>query len=311
VPETKTFRAEGGEGRLDKYLAWALRPMTRTYVQKLISDGLVTLNGRPTPAGKSLIAGDEVTVAFPEFSALPAAASAGVPILFEDSDLIVVDKPAGVVVHPAGPHQEDTLVQRLWPKLEPAWKAKIHGVPLHTARPGVVHRLDKGTSGIILIAKNPAAAENLSSQFEKRKVEKIYWALAEGSPGAETGTIRSNVGRDRHRPDRMSVTDPGRPSELEFKVLARFERDALLEVHPLTGRTHQIRVQLASVGHPLVGDGTYGNKGGDRPLLHALRLSFNHPRTKKRLTFSAPLPEDFRAVLAERGFDAFPSKKVE
>jgi 23S rRNA pseudouridine1911/1915/1917 synthase len=188
----------------------------------------------------------------------------------------------------------------------------VQKAPLHTARPGVVHRLDKGTSGVIVVAKTPGAAEALSLQFAERKVEKIYWARVEGLPGSDSGSIRSTVGRDRHHPQRMSVTDPGRPSELEFKVLARSPKhgQSLVEVHPLTGRTHQIRVQLASIGHPLVGDATYGAVAGERPLLHALKLTITHPRTKKRLVFEAPLPKDFRKALKHLGFDAPPVKKV-
>jgi 23S rRNA pseudouridine1911/1915/1917 synthase len=251
-----------------------------------------------------------VTVTLPDFVALPAAAK-GLPVLFEDDELIVVDKPAGMVVHPAGPHQEDTVIQRLWPKLAPAWEDTIKNAALHTARPGVVHRLDKGTSGVMVIAKTPKAAESVSRQFADRTTRKTYWALAQGHPATAKGVVKSTVGRDRKKPHRMSVTDPGRPSELEFTVLARFTGPdrSLLEVRPLTGRTHQIRVQLASVGHPLVGDDTYGGEKGERPMLHALSLAFSHPRTRKRVVFSAPLPADFRKTLKALGFDAFPGKK--
>jgi 23S rRNA pseudouridine1911/1915/1917 synthase len=299
--------------RLDKFLAGRLTSLSRTYLQRLIKEGRVTVNGEKEPSpGRLLTVDEKVALSLPQFAGLPKAVAEKVPVLFEDSELIVVDKPAGVVVHPAGPHQEDTLVQQLWPKLSPAWAKTVKDAPLHTARPGVVHRLDKGTSGVIVVAKTPKTAEALSRQFAERSTEKIYWALVEGNPGTASGVIRSNVGRDRRHPHKMSTTAPGRLSELEFKVVARFENPAkaLLEVHPLTGRTHQIRVQLASLKHPLVGDTAYGGERGERPLLHALSLSFTHPKTKKRLSFSAPLPPDFRKILKKLGFDDFPGKKL-
>lgn len=306
MAEKKTLKVETGGERLDKFLAGEMENLSRSYLQKLIGDGMVTVNGAVAETTRQqVLAGDAVVVTLPAFSGLPASQNKNVPILHEDASLVVVDKPAGWVVHPAGPHQTETLVQRLWPKLSPAWAASVKTAPLHTARPGVVHRLDKGTSGVIVVAKTPAAAANLSAQFAGRTVRKIYWALVHGTPVTETGVIRSTVGRDRRKPHRMSVSDPGRPSELEFKVVARFEKDALLEVHPLTGRTHQIRVQLASLKHPLVGDSTYGgDAAGGRPFLHAKSLSFRHPKTKKEVSFSAPLPPDFKKALKERGFRA-------
>jgi 23S rRNA pseudouridine1911/1915/1917 synthase len=311
VPENKIFRAEGAEDRLDKFLAGKLRPLTRTYVQKLIAEGCVEVNGRPAKTSRRrLEAGDEASVLLPEFSALPSSAAGSVPVLFEDGEIIVVDKPAGVVVHPAGPHQSDTLVQRLWPKLAAGWGEALRGTSLHTARPGVVHRLDKGTSGVLVIAKTPGAAERLSRQFAERRVEKTYLALVRGSPKADSGVVRSTVGRDRRRPSRMSVTDPGRPAILEFKVLGRFPDDSLLEVRPRTGRTHQIRVQLASVGHPVLGDSTYEGPPGDRTFLHAFRLAFDHPRTGRRMVVTAPLPADMREALISRKFDAYSLDKL-
>lgn len=304
MAQKKTLTVETGGERLDKYLAGQLEKLSRSYLQKLIGEGLVTVNGVPAETTRqNVLAGDVIVVTLPAFTGMPASENKNVPILHEDPAFVVVNKPAGWVVHPAGPHQTETLVQRLWPKLSPAWAATVKSAPLHTARPGVVHRLDKGTSGVIVVAKTPAAAANLSAQFAARTVTKIYWALVHGEPAAEKGTIRSSVGRDRRKPHRMSTTDPGRPSELEFKVIARFENTALLEVHPLTGRTHQIRVQLASLKHPLVGDGTYGgDPAGGRPFLHAKNLTFRHPKTKKEMSFSAPLPPDFKKALKERGW---------
>lgn len=292
MSENKTFVFPGEAERLDRFLTGPLAPLSRTRVQRLIDEGAVTVNGRKEPARRLLEKGDQVVVQIPTFSALPPAAAESVPILFEDADIIVVDKPAGLVVHPAGPHRTDTLIQRLWPKLSAGWAET--GQRPTTDRPGVVHRLDKGTSGVIVIAKNPTAAENLSRQFADRTVNKTYWALVQGTLTAP-GRIRSLVGRSRHAPQKMS-TETGRPSETEYSVLKNFPNatppTTLLEVHPRTGRTHQIRVQLAALGHPLVGDTLYGGTPGPRPLLHAHQLEFHHPRTRKKLTFKGKTPKD-------------------
>lgn len=289
--EEKTFVFAGVSERLDRFLTGSLAPLSRTRVQRLIDEGAVTVNGRKEPARRLLEKGDRVVVQIPTFSALPPAAVESVPILYEDADLIVVDKPAGLVVHPAGPHRTDTLIQRLWPKLSAGWADS--GQRPATDRPGVVHRLDKGTSGVMVIAKTPAAAENISRQFSDRTVKKTYWALVEGTITAP-GRIRSLVGRSRHAPQKMS-TETGRPSETEYSVLKNFPTlppRTLLEVRPRTGRTHQIRVQLAALGHPLVGDTLYGGTPGPRPLLHAHKLEFRHPRTKKNLCYVSPPPID-------------------
>lgn len=288
----KTFVFSGAPERMDRFLTRSLTPLSRTRVQRLIDEGAVTVNGRAEPARRLLAIGEKVVVQIPTFSAIPPAAVESVPILFEDANIIVVDKPAGLVVHPAGPYRTDTLIQRLWPKLSVGWAET--GQRPATDRPGVVHRLDKGTSGVMVIAKTPAAAENLSRQFADRTVKKTYWALVQGTLTAP-GRIRSLVGRSRHAPQKMS-TETGRPSETEYSVLKNFPKTTptttLLEVHPRTGRTHQIRVQLAALGHPLVGDTLYGGIPGPRPLLHAHQLEFHHPRTGKKLAFKAKTPKD-------------------
>lgn len=294
MSEEKTFTFAGEAERLDRYLTRSLSALSRTRVQRLIDEGAVTVNGRKEPARRILEMGDLVLVQIPTFSALPPAALESVPILYEDTELIVVDKPAGLVVHPAGPHRTDTLIQRLWPKLSAGWAET--GQRPATDRPGVVHRLDMGTSGVMVIAKTPAAAENLSRQFADRTVKKTYIAVVQGILKAP-GRVRSLVGRSRHAPQRMT-TDTGRWSETEYQILKTFPHArpiplSLLEVHPLTGRTHQIRVQLAALGHPLLGDKLYGGAPGPRPLLHAHQLQFRHPRTGKTETFKTPPPKDF------------------
>jgi len=300
VDETAAFVAAEGPERLDKFLAVRLDGFSRTRVKALIDEGRATVNGRPAPARHLVNPGDRVAIALPPFTALPPAAADTVPVLYEDDALIVVDKPAGLVVHPAGPHRDDTLIQRLWPKLKDHWAGRKRDAAV-ALRPGVVHRLDRGTSGVMVIAKTPAAADALSGQFAARRVKKIYWALVRGIPQTQEGRVTSMVGRSRRAPHRMSVQDPGRASETSFRVLARFPNEpaALLEARPLTGRTHQIRVQLAALGHPLLGDKTYGGpeETGPRPFLHAKSLAFTHPATKRALSFDAPLPMDFRLQL--------------
>lgn len=293
----KRFVFKGPSVRLDVFLAKALA-LSRTQVQKFLKEGLATVAGQPAHSRRLLLPGEVVEMALPEFAPLPEAAAESVPILFEDDQLIVVNKPAGLVVHPAGPHRDGTLVQRLWPKLAAGFGKSIKPGDF-SARPGVVHRLDRGTSGVMVIAKTPAAAENLSSQFAARRVKKTYWAVAEGLITADTGRVESAVGRSRRAPHRMTTTAPGRWSETEFRVLKRFPgagaRGAtLLEVKPRTGRTHQIRVQMAALGHPLWGDKIYGAKAeGPRPLLHAQSLELFHPKTGKSTLWSAPAPDDF------------------
>lgn len=290
----RSFVFAGAPERLDRFLTRSLPGWSRTRLQTLIKKGAATVDGKIEPGRRLLAPGETVLIALPDFSNLPAAAARAVPLLHEDRDLLVVNKPAGWVVHPAGPHQTDTLVQRLWPKLAAGW-----GADAAQNRPGVVHRLDRGTTGVIVVAKTPAAAERLSRQFAERRVEKIYWAVVAGVPSEKTGRIRSMVGRSRREPHRMTTAVPGRWAETDFTVLKSFPKrgQSLLEVRPKTGRTHQIRVQLAALGFPLVGDALYGGPPGDRPLLHAHRLAFTHPTTGKRLVFKAPAPPDMRAYL--------------
>jgi 23S rRNA pseudouridine1911/1915/1917 synthase len=308
--EGRKFSFDGPPERLDKYLAKKLVPASRTQVQRWIEEGHVTVNNLKAPSSLKLASGDAVSIVIPPFSSLPAAAADSIPVLFEDDDIVVVNKPAGIPVHPAGPHQKDTLIQRLWPKLAAGWESVQKKAARAAAiRPGVVHRLDKGTSGVMVIAKNPVACEKLSKQFAKRTIKKVYRALARGVPQNKTMHITSSVGRSRRSPHKMSTAVPGRLSETDVQVLQNFPHkiwpSTYLEVNPLTGRTHQIRVQLAAMGHPLWGDGLYDLSREKkspfeptRPLLHALKLSFVHPVTGKTMSFEAPLPPDFAAALA-------------
>lgn len=310
MPETREFIFKGDADRLDKFLAKRMPDFSRTRLQRMIESGSVTVGGATHPARYLLTPGERVQIVVPDFSRLPASAANSVPVVFEDDHILVVNKPAGLVVHPAGPHQEDTLLQRLWPKLAPKWAGKVRGGKSIDLRPGVVHRLDRGTSGVMVIAKTPEAAKKISAQFAERSVRKTYWALAWGTFFSDSGVIRSVVGRSRREPHRMSVAGLGRSAETEFMVLGRFPKQgtkgaALVEIRPLTGRTHQIRVQMSALGNPLVGDKTYGDEEESdvaRPMLHALSLELNHPVTKKRHKWAVPVPPDFEAVLKSWGW---------
>jgi len=216
-------------------------------------------------------------------------------ILFEDAVLLVLDKPAGLVVHPGAGHRDDSIVQKL------SFKFKDGDWP-EPNRPGVVHRLDRDTSGVLLLAKTPEALANLSEQFEYRKVEKIYHAIAEGDFRAKSGSLESFLSRHPSSRTRFTVSGHGRWASTNFRVLEPLRGATYVEVRPLTGRSHQIRVHLAHMGHPVVGDAVYGAK--ERPLarrqmLHAKSLTVTHPKTGRRVTWEAPMPADFLTVLKE------------
>ena len=285
--------------RLDKWLARQLPDHSRTEIQRWIKDGLVRVNGRASKPGYKLEPGDVVEVDVP--AAVPYLDVTPEPIpldiVYEDEDLLVIDKPAGMVVHPAPGHTRGTLVNAILyhcPDLQ-----GIGGVE----RPGIVHRLDKDTSGLILVAKNDKTHRELQRQFKEREVEKAYLALVEGQLHPPLGRIEAPIGRDRHHRKRMTVTRDGREAITEYTVLKHFDDYTLVEARPLTGRTHQIRVHFAFIGHPLAGDTVYGRRKQrlkpwlQRHFLHAHRLSFRLPRTGERVTFTSPLPADLQAVL--------------
>ena len=286
--------------RLDQALA-QLAGVPRAQAQRWIEAGRVAVDGghaaRPS---QRVVAGSEIAVDPPEVAPLAAQPEA-IPlvILHEDADLIVIDKPAGLVVHPAPGHASGTLVNALLHHCRDL--AGIGGV----LRPGIVHRLDRGTSGVLVAAKRDAAHSALAAQFKDHSIERIYHALVRGVPSADTGHVQRAIGRHPTDRKRMSVrTRSGRAAETNWRVTRRFAKSgiALLEVRPATGRTHQIRVHLTSAGLPIVGDPVYG-RGGEsfglvRPALHAAVLGFTHPSSGERLRFEAPLPADFADALA-------------
>ncbi len=287
--------------RLDKFLTESLPEFSRSRIQGLIADGLVEVNGHAAQkAGQSLGAGDTLTVRIPPPAPTDLAAE-DIPldIIFENADLIVVNKPAGMVVHPAAGHASGTLVNAVL-----GYDAELEGIG-GEERPGVVHRLDKQTSGLILLAKNEQAHRWLQDQFRLRTVEKTYLALVDGKPPTPSGRVEAPIGRDPKNRKRMAIVSAskGREAISEYRTLESFRNHALLEFHPLTGRTHQIRLHCAFLKCPIVGDEVYGRKHSSIPLgrhfLHAYRLSVILPGEKEPRLFEAPLPSELEQALSQ------------
>ncbi len=283
--------------RLDRFLAARLPDHSRAEVQRWIKEGLAQVNGRPGKPGMALKPGDVVALAIPEqppTELLPE--DIPLVILYEDEDVIAIDKPAGMVVHPAAGHSRGTLVNAI------LWHfPDIEGVG-EGGRPGIVHRLDKNTSGVILVAKNPRAHRHLQAQFKDRTIEKTYLALVHGHLSPERGIIDAPIGRHPRHRKRMAVVAPGkgREARTEYEVIAYYDANTLVAAHPLTGRTHQIRVHLASLGHPVVGDTVYGRRDAyrlGRFFLHAHRIRFRRPADEALVELVSPLPPELQALL--------------
>lgn len=289
--------------RLDKFIC-ALRPdLSRSFVQSLITDGHVRVGETTRKSNYAVKPGDAITLEIPP----PAAASAraeNIPldILYTDDALLVVNKPAGMVVHPAAGHGSGTLVNAVLghdPEI----------VTGNQERPGIVHRLDRDTSGVMLVARNDAALHELQRQFAAREVHKTYLALVQGDVRTPQGKIDAPLGRDPRDRKKMAIVTTGqvRQAVTVFYVLAHSERYSLLRLEPETGRTHQIRVHLAFLKHPVVGDEMYGKHKNDlglaRQFLHAARIQFQHPTSGEKMQFDVPLPDDLREALRRAGFD--------
>ncbi len=297
------LNVESGGDRLDRYVCDHADGLSRAAVQRLVDDGHILVNGVAHKASYRVEPGDTVTVRVPPPEPAGARPEAiPLTIVYEDDDVIVIDKPAGMVVHPAAGHVGGTLVNAV---LGHAPRLDVGGAE----RPGIVHRLDSDTSGLIVVAKNDAAMHDLQAQFQARRVHKTYLALAAGRVEPPQGVIRAPIGRDPKHRQRMAVVTHGvsREAVTVYHTLANPDGYSLLRVEPQTGRTHQIRVHLAFMGHPIVGDGAYGHKanqlGLDRQFLHAWRLELALP-SGRATSFVAPLPDDLRRALAELGIDA-------
>ena len=284
--------------RLDSFIARRCRELSRSHVRRLIDQGLVTVDGHPAKPSERLAASARISVSIPPPETLELVPEPiPLTIIYQDNDILVVDKPAGLTVHPAPGHPRGTLVNALLaacPELR-----EIAG----TLRPGIVHRLDKDTSGLMVVAKNERAQRSLSSQLKERAVHKTYLALVHGVPQPRLGVIEAPIGRHPKNRKKMAVVAGGREAETRYRVREEIANGqySLLEVEPVTGRTHQIRVHMSAIGHPVVGDVTYGRRSEviGRQFLHAWKLAFAMPLGGRQVEFESPLPPDLRRALEE------------
>lgn len=285
--------AEGGE-RLDVFLTARRSDLSRSRIRRLVEDGSVTVDGRCSKASFRLSTGQTVRLEIPPPSQ-PRLRPSRIPlnIIFEDGHLMVIDKAAGMAVHPGPGNEDDTLANAVL-----AHAPGLVGIGW-SGRPGIVHRLDKDTSGLIVAAKTDLAHASLSEQFKSRSVTKIYLALVAGQPNPQEADIDAPIGRHPHDRQRMAVVSTGRPARTRYRVLTPYSHTSFIEARPKTGRTHQIRVHMASIGHPVVGDAAYGRPapGLRRQFLHAHEIAFRHPDSSESLRFTSDLPDDLRAHL--------------
>ena len=313
-PDAWTVEPEAAGKRLDSLVAARL-DVPRNQVSKWIKDGLVRLNGRESKPSAVAVAGDRIDCSPPERRDGRVQPEEGdLTVLYEDADLAVLDKPAGLTVHPGAGRATGTLAHHLlarYPEMEGV------GGP---GRPGIVHRLDLGTSGVLVVARTPAAHVRLARAFAERKVEKHYLAIVYGEPKPPSGLIDAPLGRHAQRRKEMTVRSDGRPARTGYRTLATAAGLSLAELDLHTGRTHQIRVHMKHIGHPLVGDPVYGEarwkalprpvhpilRDFPRPALHAWRLAFRHPTDGRPLAFTAPVPEDLQELWKQVARTDFP-----
>jgi len=280
--------------RLDKYVGEKCPELSRTQAQKLIAGGYITVNDRTAKAGLKLDVGDRVNIVIPPPTPL-APEAIPLSIIYQDNDLLVVDKPPGLTIYPAPGHPSHTLVNAILSYLPDLLDAG------NSLRPGIVHRLDKDTSGLMVVAKNSPAQANLISQFKARSVVKAYLVLVKGHLEPEHGIIEAPIGRDPRNRKRMAVVAEGREARTQYHVIKYAGNYTLLEIRPETGRTHQIRVHLSAIGFPVVGDKIYGVKSAclSRQFLHASRLGFHLPSTGEYVEFTSDLPPDLAQALKD------------
>ena len=296
----KEYTAASEESRLDRFVSDRERSLTRSRIHSLIEQGLVTLNGRVVRPSQRVRGGDRVVLTVPPPRELELEPQdIPVSVVFQDSELAVVDKPAGLSVHPGPGHSDGTLVNALL-----ALCPDIRGIG-GVLRPGIVHRLDKDTSGLMVVAKSEKAHLSLTRQIKERQVQKGYLALTVGVPPEEEGVIDAPIARDPRNRKRMAVVLGGRESRTTYRVVKVWENHALLELDLETGRTHQIRVHMAYLGYPLFGDPLYGRRSPviSRQFLHASFLAFSHPVSGEYVSFRSRLPADLWLALEDLGLD--------
>ena len=297
MEELKFIYQENDFLRIDKFLAIEIKEFTRSQIQMMIEEGSVLVNGKVIKSNYKLKINDEITVLIKE-PELTDIEPQDIPldVVYEDQDVIVINKPSGIVVHPALGNYKDTLVNALLFHCKDL--SGING----KIRAGIVHRIDKDTSGLLVACKNDLAHKNLSEQFMEHKVNKIYYCLVNGVIPHNIGLIDAPIGRDPQSRQQMAVVENGKDARTHFKVLERFEKNTLVEIKLETGRTHQIRVHMKYIGYPLVGDPVYGVRkvvGENGQFLHAKKLEFYHPRTNEFMSFETELPDDFTQLIKE------------
>jgi len=293
----ETIVVKEGNIRLDVYISQNFQELSRTMIQKLNESGDVQVNGVKKKLSYKVQVGDNITIHIPEVKETNLKPQEiPIEVIYEDDDIIVVNKPKGLVVHPANGNPDGTLVNAIMAMC----KESLSGIG-GELRPGIVHRLDKDTSGLLIIAKNDKAHLAMSEQIQNRQVKKTYLALVKGIVTENDATIKMPIGRSTKDRKKMAVTPKGKKAITHFKVLERFEKYTYLEVNIETGRTHQIRVHMAEIGHPVVGDMVYSNGKNEfnieGQMLHAHRLEFKHPITGDKMCLEASLPEYFADVL--------------
>lgn len=292
--KTHRLTADRSGERVDAFVARALPEISRSYVKRLLESGLITIDGRVPKASEKVSEGATVLVEVPPPEVMTLEPqSIPLTIVYQDNDIIVVDKPPGLTVHPSPGHPSGTLVNALL-----AVCPDLQGIA-GTLRPGIVHRLDKDTSGLLVVAKNDRAMRALQQQLSERRVHKTYLALVHGVPSPREGQIEAPIARSPKNRKKMAIVEGGRESTTRYRVREEMAKFALLEVEPVTGRTHQIRVHLAAIGHPIVGDAVYGRPSPlvDRQFLHAWKLAFGMPLGGRQVEFESPLPPDLREAL--------------
>ena len=289
---------EEDDERLDKWMSSALNDLSRSYIQKCIKDNQVLINGKPQKASYRLKVDDEIVFHIPK-AMEPAIEAENIPlsILYEDQDLLIVDKPKGMVVHPAPGHYSGTLVNAVMYHCRDNLSG-INGV----LRPGIVHRIDRDTTGSLIICKNDHAHNSIAEQLKEHTITRKYRAIVHGAIDAENGTVNAPIGRDPKDRKKMAINEQnGKPAITHYKVLRRFQEYTYIECQLETGRTHQIRVHMSSIGHPLLGDEVYSQRKSPYHLcgqtLHAMVIGFIHPSSGEYLEITAPLPDYFDHLL--------------